>query len=45
MNRIEGLIIDLDGTLYHGGRAIAGANEALERLKHDGIRGAAVLTV
>ena len=31
------LVIDLDGTLYHGGRPIAGAAEAVRALRRAGI--------
>lgn len=34
---IKGLLIDLDGVLYVGGRAIPGAREALERIGEMGI--------
>jgi len=35
---IEGLIIDLDGTVYLGSQAIEGAKEALERIRAAGMR-------
>jgi ribonucleotide monophosphatase NagD (HAD superfamily) len=36
MNDIRGFLIDLDGVLYVGNRAIDGANEALEFLTKNG---------
>lgn len=37
MGEVKGLLIDLDGTTYTGGEAIAGVPEALERLRSAGI--------
>ncbi|ASA21895.1 HAD-IIA family hydrolase [Paenibacillus donghaensis] len=33
MHNIQGLLIDLDGTLYHGGKMITGADELIRRLR------------
>jgi len=33
----RGLLIDLDGTMYHGGRMIDGANELIAQLRRHGI--------
>ena len=33
MRRIEGLLIDLDGTMYEAGTPVPGAAEAVERLR------------
>jgi len=35
--RVEGLLLDLDGTLYVGGEPIEGAREAVERLAASGL--------
>lgn len=37
MNDIGGLLIDLDGTLYHGGRMITGADKLVAGLRSAGI--------
>ena len=34
---IEGLLVDLDGTLYVGDEPLQGANEALDRLRTAGV--------
>ena len=35
---VEGLLFDLDGTVYQEGRAIPGAAETLETLRRRGLR-------
>src|SRR4028119_1448423 len=35
--RVEGLLLDLDGTLYVGGEPVAGAREAVGRLAASGL--------
>jgi HAD superfamily hydrolase (TIGR01458 family) len=35
--RIEGILLDLDGTLYVGDEPVAGAREAIERLRRSGL--------
>jgi HAD superfamily hydrolase (TIGR01458 family) len=35
--RIEGIMLDLDGTLYVGDEPVAGAREAIERLRRSGL--------
>ncbi|MNB78715.1 putative hydrolase YutF [compost metagenome] len=37
MDNIGGLLIDLDGTLFHGGRMIPGADMLIEGLRKEGI--------
>lgn len=37
MEGIGGVLLDVDGTLLHGDRAIPGASQAIERLRHLGI--------
>ncbi|MFC4809514.1 TIGR01457 family HAD-type hydrolase [Paenibacillus sp. GCM10023250] len=36
--RLRGLLIDLDGTMYHGGRMIPGADEFVRMLKTEAVR-------
>ncbi len=36
MARPRGIILDLDGTVYRGGRLVAGAREAIERMRQGG---------
>ena len=36
IKNIQGFLIDLDGVLYRGNRAIDGAKEAIEYLKENG---------
>jgi len=37
IRRVEGVLFDLDGTVYQEGRAIEGAAEALEALRRRGL--------
>lgn len=38
LNEIDGLIIDLDGTIYLGSQAIQGAKETMEHIRAAGKR-------
>src|SRR5262245_55374969 len=38
VHHLRGLLIDLDGTLYHGDRMIPGANDFIKMLRREAIR-------